>query len=198
MAKVTCTLCNKPILLATAAVNGGACMPCAKGNDCVKCGKRKLGVAPGGLCLACRPPSKPLPEHPSFESWLEAVLPSRTPDGVVAFNFNITDHESWLVEVIGASSYGPNDKDWACPPEAWKGDHGFDVAKHHAQNWEQALKYIAARVGRFVSRSRHQNAVILREATAVCVGFVDGDLTKVWPAPTPLWPNTSLERTREG
>ena len=126
-----------------------------------------------------------------------AVLPSRAPDGVVAFNFNVTDHIGWLVEVIGASSYGPDDKDWACPPEVWKGDHGFEVEKHHATNWEQALKYIATRVGRFVSRSRHRKAAILRESTAVCVGFVDGDLTKVWPAPTPLWPNKSLERTRD-
>jgi hypothetical protein len=196
MSKVDCKLCHKPILLATAEANGGACIPCAKGNECTKCGKRKLGVVPGGLCLACQPTSQPHPEHPSLEAWLEAVLPNRTPDSVVAFNFNVTDHMGWLVEVIGASSYGPDDKDWACPPEVWKGDHCFEVAKHHASNWEQALKYIATRVGKFVSGSRHRKAAILRESTAVCVGFVDGDLIKVWPAPTPLWPNNSLERTR--
>src|SRR5688572_11064942 len=171
MAKVACKLCDEPILLETAAANGGTCMPCAKGGDCAKCGKRKLSVAPGGLCLACQPAPQPLPEHSSLESWFEAVLPSRTPDGVVAFSFNITDHSGWLVEVIGASSYGPNDKDWACPPEAWNGDHGFEVAKHHASNWERALEYIASGVGRFVTKSKHQKAAILRESVAICVGF---------------------------
>src|SRR5689334_17832071 len=137
MAKVACKRCNKPILLATADANAGLCVPCARGNDCAKCGMRKLGVAPGGLCAACRPPPPPLPEYPSLEAWLESVLPSFTPGGVVAYNFNITDHNGWLIEVIGASTYDPKNKDWPCPPEAWQGAHGFEVPKHHALRWEQ-------------------------------------------------------------
>jgi hypothetical protein len=197
MAKVPCKVCNRPILPVTAAAHGGVCISCAKGNECANCGERKLGVPLGGLCLACQPPLPPLPNYPSLEAWLETVLPSRSPDGVVAYNFNVTDHTGWLVEVIGASAYEPHDRDWACPPEAWKGDHGFEVSKHHTIGWEEALKDIATRLRKFISRSTHAKAAILRGATAVCVGFVDGALTRVWPAPTPLWPNNSLERTRE-
>lgn len=55
----------------------------------------------------------------TFEQWCIAVLPKAPVPGVVAYNFNLAECGDWIVEVIGASTYDVQDREWSCPPEAW-------------------------------------------------------------------------------
>jgi hypothetical protein len=115
------------------------------------------------------------------------VLPDETPFEVVAYNFNLTDHTGWLVEAVGTSTYDPANDDWACD-SIWECDHGYEISKSLLPGSAGALEHIANQIGKFVAQSAHRKAAALRESVAVCVGFVDGNLTRVWP-------NISLERT---
>lgn len=120
----------------------------------------------------------------SLTQWLGDVLPDTAPQGVVAFSFNITESKNWLVELIGASSYKADDADWACPPEAWSSAPSrLAISRSIAgDSWESAQCFIVERVRYFLQNSESAQASILRSATAVCVGFVDGDLNQVWPS----------------
>jgi hypothetical protein len=120
----------------------------------------------------------------SFERWLADVLPHEPPTGVVAYNFNMAECGDWSVEVIGASSYDVSDQEWACPPEAWTCKPAEYIIPHEAApEWRLALEYVVRRVSTFVRQSPLKCAGVLRQSRAVCVGFVDGDLTRVWPDP---------------
>ena len=120
----------------------------------------------------------------SFSNWLQQAVPSSTPDGVVAYNFNLAECGDWIVELIGAGTYDRDDPEWACPPELWSSQPlEFVLARSVAgTEWEQALAYVTKEVRSFIENSSTSQANVLRIATAVCVGFVDGDLVEVWPA----------------
>lgn len=118
----------------------------------------------------------------SFEAWITAVLPPTPPSGVVAYNFNLAESHDWIVEVIGASSYDKDDDDWACPPAAWSSSPSeFFLPRHLAPSWELALAYVSERVASYIGNAEHARSSLLRNAEAVCVGFVDGNLNLVWP-----------------
>ena len=117
----------------------------------------------------------------SFEAWLTSVLPSIPSRGIAAYNFNLAESHDWVVEVIGASSYDKDGNDWACPPVAWSSSPSeFFIPRYLVPTWEQALAYVSERVNSYLTNGKHPQAAVLRQAEAVCVGFVDGDLNLVW------------------
>lgn len=118
----------------------------------------------------------------SFDAWLASVLPATTPPGVVAYCFNMLDSDVWIVEVIGASSYDVDDEDWCCPPEAWSAEPAqFFISRDTVPTWEEAQEYVAAGVAAYLKQGDRPGAAVLRQAQAVCVGFVEGNLVRVWP-----------------
>ena len=120
-------------------------------------------------------------ENISFETWLTSVLSEQPPAGIAAYNFNLAQCGDWIVEVIGASVYDKNDDEWACPPNAWIScPPDFSIPRHIAPTWELALAYVCERVDLYLTGGDHPHAKGMREAEAVCVGFVDGGLTLVW------------------
>lgn len=120
-------------------------------------------------------------EKMSFDDWLTLVLPSTPLPGIAAFNFNLAESHDWLVDVIGASTYDEEDDDWACPPMAWSsGKPDFSISRHVAPTWEQALDFISERVALYLGGLESPHAAALRQAQAVCVGFVDGSLATVY------------------
>jgi hypothetical protein len=182
----------------TAQINDGLCAICVKKAHCAVCGVRTLQT-PDGRCLICyigRVPAKVEPRSlPSFEEWLTEALPVEAPPNVIAYNFNLAEGGGWIVEVIGSSVYDPKDKDWSCPPEAWTcRPSEYIIEYEEAPDWQTALALVVERVTKFLQKSPHPGAQLLRRAQVVCAGFVDGDLAQVWPMPSP---NKSLERTRE-
>jgi len=120
----------------------------------------------------------------SLEKWIEKSIPAECPPGVAAFMFNMSECGDWLVQVVGTSTYDPNDPDWACPPEAWEGRRRDFVVRRSVGGgtWEAAQEYVSRRLRLFIETSPGAQADVLRKAQAVCVGFVDGDVMRVWPA----------------
>lgn len=76
-----------------------------------------------------------------FDDWLSDVLPGSLPDGIVAFNFNISETTmGYSVEVCGASVFDPDDEDWACD-ETWTcRPSDFYLSEKSYVNWEAALE----------------------------------------------------------
>ncbi len=118
-----------------------------------------------------------------FHHWITQTLPHPAPEGVVAYNFNLSEAGDWIVEIIGASSYDEDDPDWCCPPEQWTSrPEEFEFAQSAAlPDWEHAHAHVAAEVLAFLQHDESPAAQSLRAVSAVCVGFVDGDLQRVWP-----------------
>lgn len=148
-----------------------------------------LGSNQPRLCVAYRPridirlqqPVRVMNENISFEAWLTSVLSEPPPGGVAAYNFNLAECGDWAVEVIGASVYNKDDEDWACPPTAWTSSPpDFSIPRNIAPTWELALTYVCERVDLYLTDGNHPQAEVLREAEAVCVGFVDSEITVVW------------------
>lgn len=142
-------------------------------------------------------------EEISFETWLASVLPNVPPPAIAAYNFNLAEAHDWVVEVIGASTYDKDDDEWACPPTAWNScPPDFSIPRHIAPTWELALTYVCERVDSFLTDGKCPQAEILREAEAVCAGFVDGSLSLIWKSNKtrscpPTWPTAlGLERPR--
>lgn len=115
-----------------------------------------------------------------FALWLDRALQEPVPEGVVAYSFNLS--EPWKVELIGADHYDPGNSDWACPPEAFRPHEGglrLSAAAPN-DNWENILAWTRQQIVDYMGSSA-SGAAKLRAAQAVCVGFVDGDLQRVWP-----------------
>lgn len=119
-----------------------------------------------------------------FADWLIKTVPSSAPSGVVAYNFNISETGAeYVIELIGASTYDPQDPDWACPPEAWTSRPSkvsIPYGVFDAQ-WERALSGVVTSVKTFLATSDSSAANVLRQSQAVCASFVDGDIVQVWP-----------------
>jgi hypothetical protein len=116
----------------------------------------------------------------TFRSWLSQAAPPSSIQAVVAYNFNIAETiDAFEVELVGSSWYDPDDSDWVCE-EDWTSRPSRYVA-HYAEAgrvWEPFLDWVVASVREYASGTL-PGAETLRQARAVAVGFVDGNLTLV-------------------
>ena len=113
-----------------------------------------------------------------FEAWLDAALEADLPDDIAAFNFNLYEDDEylWSIELIGASSFDPEDPDWACDevftnreePLSWSAE----------TDWENVLETMTQYVEKYLIEGKY--ATLLKEYEAVGIGFVDGDITIVY------------------
>lgn len=115
----------------------------------------------------------------SFNQWLSGALPKRKPEMVVAYNFNIAETETqYIVDLIGSREYSPDDEDWACD-ESWTSRPKiFQIPKQACGDWNAAIVAVKNLVTHFMQ----EQTTLLNDATAVTVGFVDGNLDRVWPS----------------
>jgi hypothetical protein len=115
-----------------------------------------------------------------FHAWLKQVLPDPPIPGVVAYNFNIAETlDSFVIEIVGSTSYHPSNSDWACE-ETWTSrPHQFLCAfTEVGRQWEPFLLEVRGWVKEFFDTLPPQ-ATALLNARAVTVGFVDGGLVEV-------------------
>jgi len=117
----------------------------------------------------------------AFAAWIDVALSRPIPAEVRAFNFNLYEGvaRTWDMELIGTASFDPTDGDWACDsvfshPELFFMSHD-DVG----DQWEQGLAVAIDLVATYLRGGRHRH--MLRDSLGVGVGFVDGDLTILWP-----------------
>lgn len=116
----------------------------------------------------------------AFNLWLDRALSKPVAEDVIAFCFNLG--EPWSVEVVGANKYSDKNSDWACPPEAFRPKvKKLSLPKSDVgATWQTALEGAKALVASYLERPS-AGSERLKKAEAVVVGFVDGDLEKVWP-----------------
>lgn len=179
----------------TYEMNGGLCMLCKKGAEhCAHCHKRSLSILKtplGKLCMRCAhvldalantgPNYKELVSIEQVSDWLDEVLPSRLPDDVVGFVFNLASNaaQGYDLNLVGTPNCDLSDPDWACN-DVWSTDGCRFAALSNSKlpEWETVIERLITIVSNYlVSGSCGE---VLRSADAVGVGFVDGDLHLVW------------------
>ena len=114
-----------------------------------------------------------------FDHWLDRSLNQPIPPSVIAFNFNLA--EPWCIEVVGADRYNEDNSDWACDESFRPLVEHLDIPEsENRSNWEAVLTEAKCIVSAYIDR-QSAGSDILKRAVAVTVGFVDGELHKVWP-----------------
>jgi hypothetical protein len=116
-----------------------------------------------------------------FARWLDAALSRPVPPEVRAFSFNLYEGvaHTWNVQLSGTAVFDPMDSDWACDPIFSYPELLFIPHDSVGDQWEQALAVTIDLIATYIRAGRHKD--ILRGSLAVGVGFVDGDLTVLWP-----------------
>lgn len=116
-----------------------------------------------------------------ISDWLAGIVAAEHPPAdVIAFNVGLFQTDSgYTAYLTGSRAYDPDDDDWACDeayapterycplPAATKGATWKDI---HDRIAEELRTFLASPVGQ---------ASFLGRATAVTVGFDDGDLVRV-------------------
>jgi hypothetical protein len=116
-----------------------------------------------------------------FAAWLDAALSRPMPPDVRAFNFNLYEgvRGTWDIELIGAPTFDPGDPDWACDENFSYPELFFMRRDEVGDQWEQALAMAIDLVSTYLRGGNHRH--VLRTALGVGVGFVDGELSILWP-----------------
>lgn len=115
-----------------------------------------------------------------FNAWLDKALSEPVPASVIAFNFNL--YEPWSIEIIGSDTYTEDDPDWACDgAESFRPDvEALSLPASEYATWKEVLEHAANLVLAYLERPG-AGSKRLRQAQAVAIGFVDGDLRRLWP-----------------
>jgi hypothetical protein len=130
----------------------------------------------------------------AFSRWAEKALAGNIPKEVVAFSFNLYEApRSFQMEVIGTSHYDAKNQDWACDEMFVRRDPLLNLPYSAVgSSWQRCLESAVGMVGRYLANRESRGSNRLRLAEAVTVGFVDGDLHRVWRRPR----KSPLQRTR--
>ena len=116
----------------------------------------------------------------SFAAWADSIMEEAPTDGVVAYTFNLA--EPWSIELVGCGSFDEDDPDWACDEVYRPETDSFPLPEEQfGTTWEQVLANAREMVVSYLGGSS-SGASRLRAATAVGIGFVDGDMDIVWPS----------------
>jgi len=111
-----------------------------------------------------------------ISNWIDDVLNTDIPDGVVAFCFNLYDEggETWSMELVGAERFELEDEDWPCY-EITDFDSRNNLYEWSMDcNWEDALAYMVNELTEYLLNGKHSG--LLKSSLGVGVGFVDGNL----------------------
>ena len=108
--------------------------------------------------------------------WIDEALEQEIPEGVVAACFNIYEDgdNSWSMELVGCSSFEPDDDDWACDEVSDFETRDNPFTWSFEGDWEAVLVDIGAKLTKYLETDT--NADKLNKLSGVAVGFVDGDL----------------------
>lgn len=115
-----------------------------------------------------------------FAEWLDRALSIASRFPVVAYNFNLYEGSmTWDMELVGSSRFDSADLDWPCDaiytyPQFCRFSR-WDVGDERGQ----ALAFAIEMVSTYLRSGAKKE--ILRSSEGVGIGFVDGDLTLLWP-----------------
>ena len=124
--------------------------------------------------------------YEEFSHWLDSLLENNDmPENTAAFNFNLyeeSEEDSVCgIQLIAADRFDPeNGDDWACC-EAWSSEEDIfcvSTADGDDRSWQGAQELITEMISEYLENGKYGN--ILTAATAVGVGFVDGDIDIIY------------------
>ncbi len=121
-------------------------------------------------------------QHRRFAAWADHACSRDIPSEARAFCFNLAEtSDAFVVELIGSPIFDRMDRDWACEEVFRARDPEFELLYAEVgKQWEPVLQMAVTMVRRHLE-DRSNAGGRLREAEAVAVGFVDGELEIVWP-----------------
>jgi hypothetical protein len=115
----------------------------------------------------------------TFNVWLDGALREPVSPDVIAFSFNLA--EPWCIEMVGSDRFSEEDSDWACEETFRPEVENLDLPESEVgSNWEEVLAAAKGIVLAYMDRPS-AGSELLKKAVAVSVGFVDGELHRVWP-----------------
>ena len=118
-----------------------------------------------------------------FAEWLDAAMNRKLPPEVQAFSFNLYEApQTWDIEITGAAAFESANTDWACDPLFSYPELFYMPRFIVGTEWEHALAVAIELVTTYLRGGKHRD--VLQSSLAVAIGFVDGDLTIVWPEMT--------------
>jgi hypothetical protein len=112
-----------------------------------------------------------------FSNWLNHILEQEFPNGIKAFNFNLYEggENTYDIQLIGSDEFDGDAPDWACTEYFTSGEDICYIKRtDEIEHWEQGLSYITKLVERYLQEGDYAN--ILKNVTAIGIGFVDGDI----------------------
>jgi hypothetical protein len=120
--------------------------------------------------------------YEEFAAWLRRVAGSSPPPaGIAAYNFGLFESkDGYVAYLTGSREYDPEDDDWACRQDFVPAEKYFDLrdAFDAGAAWGEVLQIVVGMVKRFVESPEFSGS-FLSGASAVTVGFDDGDLERV-------------------
>jgi hypothetical protein len=118
-----------------------------------------------------------LDNYKLFSNWLNKILEQDIPNGIKAFNFNLYEgsEDTYDIQLIGSDEFDEDDLDWACT-NYFSSEENFCYIKKtdNIEHWEKGLNYITKLVEHYLNEGECAN--ILKNASAIGIGFVDGDI----------------------
>lgn len=117
-------------------------------------------------------------QNKKFKKWLDNILKTKLPDGVIAINFNLYEDidNKWSIELIGASSFDENNEDWACDEIFTTRDNPFVLVEE--SDWKTIEIIYTNLINEYLENGKYSN--MLKQYTAIGIGFVDGDISIVY------------------
>lgn len=112
--------------------------------------------------------------------WLSHVCRGEVPpDDIRAFNVGLFQAESgFTAYLIGSRSYDADDDDWACNVDFEPQQKYCLLVGANSEAWDIVLRMVIDAVREFVASDAGRDCFLAR-AEAVCVGFDDGELTRI-------------------
>ncbi|RKM56746.1 hypothetical protein D6856_14715 [Butyrivibrio sp. XB500-5] len=114
--------------------------------------------------------------YDELATWIDKALAQGLPEEFAAACFNIYEDadNSWSLELVGCSSFAPDDEDWACNEVSDFGTRENPFTWNSEDDWETVLADLKTKLTRYLETG--SNADKLTKLDGVAVGFVDGDL----------------------
>ena len=119
----------------------------------------------------------------NFANWLLRVNQTDLPPkDIIAFNFGLFENANgyYTTYLTGSRNFDPKDDDWAGDMDYAPAEKYFDLREYRSteKEWQEVLRDVVNLVKQF-TKSPEFSASFLAEASAITVGFDDGELEHV-------------------
>lgn len=112
-----------------------------------------------------------------FSKWLDKHLSKNLPDDIIAVNFNLYEgsNQTYDVQFVGCNRFDEEDDDWVCDEVYTTEEDVFFIPRpRDIAEWKQGLEFITELTEKYLREGKYMDK--LKSYTAVCIGFVDGDI----------------------